>query len=491
MTKELISPEYIEFLEGLKSSVRNSRYKAVRAVNSELILLYHKIGSEILSTQKTFGWGSKVIALLAKDLKSSFPDMKGFSLRNLNYMRLFAESYPEIEFVQQAAAQLPWFHLVTILEKVKAHEERIFYIHQTIAQGWSRPILSHQIETNLFTRQGKAVSNFKDKLPSHQYELTQQTLKDPYIFDFLSIGNEAYERELEISLIRHMEKFLIELGSGFAFVGRQYKLEVGGDDFYIDLLMYNLKLRSFIVIELKSDKFKPEYAGKMNFYLSAVDDLLKHPTDNPSIGLILCKTKNQIQAEYTLRDLSKPIGLSEYRLNESLPENLKSSLPTIEELEDSLKNDLNPNKNSSMIVGIAHIALLVREYDEAIDFYCNKLGFRVIEDIQMPNKRWVRLEAPGKLGSEILLSRAINEEQLFVVGKQAGGRVFFYFHTSDFDLDYHLFLSKGVEFTEKPRIEEYGKVAVFKDLYGNRIDLIEFSESKKVCTQFGGNVFTV
>ena len=344
MTKDLLSSEYVEFLEGLKSSVRNSRYKAVRAVNSELILLYHKIGSEILSKQKTFGWGSKVIARLAKDLKSSFPDMKGFSSRNLNYMRLFAESYPEIEFVQQAAAQLPWFHLVSILEKVKNEKERIFYIRQATEHGWSRPILIHQIETNLFSRQGKAISNFKDKLPSHQYELTQQTLKDPYIFDFLSIGHEAHERELEVSLVRHMEKFLLELGSGFAFVGRQYHLEVGGDDFYIDLLMYHLKLRAFVVIELKSDKFKPEYAGKMNFYLSAVDDLLKHPTDNPSIGLILCKTKNQIQAEYTLRDLSKPIGLSEYKLNEALPENLKSALPTIEELEDSLKNDIITDK---------------------------------------------------------------------------------------------------------------------------------------------------
>ena len=482
MTKDLISSEYVKFLEDLKSSVRNSRYQAVRAVNSELILLYHKIGSEILSKQKTFGWGSKVIARLAKDLKSSFPDMKGFSSRNLNYMRLFAESYPEIEFVQQAAAQLPWFHLVTILEKVKAEEERIFYIRQATEHGWSRPILTHQIDTKLFSRQGKAISNFKDKLPSHQYELTQQTLKDPYIFDFLSIGYEAHERELESSLIRHMEKFLLELGSGFAFVGRQYHVEVGGDDFYIDLLMYNLKLRSFIVIELKVDKFKPEYAGKMNFYLSAVDDLLKHPTDNPSIGLILCKTKNQIQAEYTLRDLSKPIGLSEYRLNEALPENLKSSLPSIEELEDTLKSDLvsDKNKNSSMIIGIAHIALLVREYDEAIDFYCKKLGFTVIEDLQLPNKRWIRLEAPGKIGSEILLTKVTNEEQLCFIGKQAGNKVLFYIHTRDFNSDYNLFCSKGVEFTENPRNEEYGRVAVFTDLYGNKIDLIEFDHTKKV-----------
>ncbi|WP_338635479.1 PDDEXK nuclease domain-containing protein [Spirobacillus cienkowskii] len=339
MTENFLSTEYIEFLENLKDNVKSSRLKAVRAVNSELILLYHKIGTEILKKQNSLGWGSKVIDRLSKDLIATFPDMKGFSPRNLKYMRLFSDNYQDVIFVQQLAAQLPWFHIVTILERLKTPEERAFYIKNSLEHSWSRSVLTNQIDTNLFSRQGKAISNFKDKLPSHQYELTQQTLKDPYVFDFLSIGNEAYERELETSLIRHMEKFLIELGSGFAFVGRQYHVEIGGDDFYIDLLMYHLKLRSFIVIELKTDKFKPEYAGKINFYLSAIDELLKHPSDNPSIGLILCKTKNQVQAEYALRDLSKPIGLAEYRLNEALPEDIKTNLPTIEELEHELKQE--------------------------------------------------------------------------------------------------------------------------------------------------------
>ena len=262
MTENFLSTEYIEFLENLKDNVKSSRLKAVRAVNSELILLYHKIGTEILKKQNSLGWGSKVIDRLSKDLIATFPDMKGFSPRNLKHMRLFADNYQDVIFVQQLAALLPWFHIVTILERLKTPEERAFYIKNSLEHSWSRSVLTNQIDTNLFSRQGKAISNFKDKLPSHQYELTQQTLKDPYVFDFLSIGNEAYERELETSLIRHMEKFLIELGSGFAFVGRQYHVEIGGDDFYIDLLMYHLKLRSFIVIELKTDKFKPEYAAE-------------------------------------------------------------------------------------------------------------------------------------------------------------------------------------------------------------------------------------
>lgn len=331
--------EYTEFIKNLKENIINTRLKALRVVNNELILLYHGIGMEILSQQEKNGWGTKIIDHLSRDLTNAFPEMKGFSPRNLKYMRLFAKTYPDSLIVQQVAAQLPWFHIVTILEKVKTLEERTFYIHHAVEQGWSRNTLSNQIDTRLFFRQGKAISNFKGKMSTDQYVITQQTLKDPYVFDFLNIGHEAHERDLESALIRHMEKFLIELGSGFSFVGRQYHVEVGGDDFYIDLLMYHLKLRSFVVIELKTDKFKPEYAGKMNFYLSAVDELLKHSSDNPSIGLILCKTKNQVQAEYALRDLSKPIGLAEYRLDEAIPADLKAELPTIAELEDYLKND--------------------------------------------------------------------------------------------------------------------------------------------------------
>ncbi|BDG76698.1 hypothetical protein wHmt_12560 [Wolbachia pipientis] len=299
-------------------------------------MLYHYIGTEILRRQKEHGWGAKIIDQLSKDLRSAFPEMKGFSARNLTYMRQFAAEYQDTEFTQQVAAQLPWFHIVVILDKVKDPKERLFYFQKAIEHGWSRSIMVMQIERELHKRQGKAVTNFKDKLPSPQSDLAHYTLKDPYIFDFLSIGDDAHEREVEKGLVGHVEKFLLELGEGFAFVGRQFHLDVGDEDFFVDLLFYHLKLRCFIVIELKDNKFKPEYAGKMNFYLSAVDDLLKHETDQPSVGLILCKSKNDVLAKYTLKDMTKPIGLAEYRITESLPENIKTALPTVEELEAEL-----------------------------------------------------------------------------------------------------------------------------------------------------------
>jgi predicted nuclease of restriction endonuclease-like (RecB) superfamily len=266
--------------------------------------------------------------------------MKGFSTRNLKYMRKFTQEYPDSQFVQEVLAQLTWYHNVTLLDKISDKQIRLFYVKHATLNGWSRNMMVMQMELSLHNRQGQAITNFKDKLPSAQSDLAHYTFKDPYIFDFLSIGKEAHEREVEKALVHHMEKFILELGAGFAFVGRQYHLEVGDQDFYIDLLFYHLKLRCFVVIELKDKDFKPEYAGKMNFYLSCVDDLVKHQTDQPSIGLILCKSKNNILAEYTLRDMTKPIGLAEYRLTESLPENLKTSLPTIEELEAELAKDL-------------------------------------------------------------------------------------------------------------------------------------------------------
>lgn len=339
MTQRLISEDYTKFLNQLKSRVATSRYRAVLTVNRELILLYYHIGKEIIQSQEKYGWGAKIIDQLSRDLKSEFLGMKGFSTRNLKYMRKFAAEYPDSEFVQQAVAQLPWGHNIFLMDLVPNKQDRIFYIKHTIEYGWSRNTMVMQIERALHKRQGQAVTNFKDKLPSPQSDLVHYTLKDPYIFDFLSIGDEAQEREVEKALIQHMEKFILELGAGFAFVGRQYHLDVGGQDFYIDLLFYHLKLRCFIVIELKDKDFKPEYAGKMNFYLSAVDDLIKHPTDQPSIGLILCKSKNNVLAEYTLRDMSKPIGLAEYRLAEALPEEIKIALPTIEELEAELSQN--------------------------------------------------------------------------------------------------------------------------------------------------------
>ena len=332
-TGALIPEGYDEFLRGLKERIRTAQVRAALAVNRELVLLYWRIGQDILERQRQSGWGSKVIDRLAADLRSAFPEMSGFSPRNLKYMRAFAEAWPDEDFVQQVAAQLPWFHNCTILDKLKNLAERIWYAQQTIENGWSRNILIHQIESNLFHRKGKAITNFDRTLPAPQSELAQQIIKDPYNFDFLSLGSEAKERDLERGLIAQLQKFLLELGVGFAFVGSQYPLEVDGEDFFIDLLFYHLKLRCFVVIDLKMDQFRPEYAGKMNFYLSAVDDLLKHSSDQPSLGIILCKTKKKMVVEYALRDTSKPLGVAQYRITAVLPESLKRNLLSIEDLE--------------------------------------------------------------------------------------------------------------------------------------------------------------
>ena len=256
-------------------------------------------------------------------------------------MKRFAQEYEANEIGQQAVDQLPWGHNVVLMYEVSDKLARTFYIKKAIEHAWSRNTLSIQIETSLYEREGKAVTNFKHQLQQSHSELASVTLRNPYLFDFLSLGKNAHEREVEKGLIEHIEKFLLALGEGFAFVGRQYHLFVGEQDFYIDLLFYHLKLRSFIVIDLKSGKFKPEYAGKMNFYLSAVDDLLRYPGDNPSIGLILCRSKVGILAEYTLRDINKPIGLAEYRLNDALPKEIKTNLPSIEELQHVLSKELS------------------------------------------------------------------------------------------------------------------------------------------------------
>ncbi len=263
--------------------------------------------------------------------------MKGLSPRNLKYMRKFAEAWPDRAIVQQAAAQIPWFHNCVLIEKVKDTNHRLFYIGKTIENGWSRNILVMQIETRLHDRQGKAVTNFDAALPAPQSDLAHNLLKDPYLFGFLGLEDEAQEREVEKALMRHLRDFLLELGVGFAFVGNQHRLEVGGDEFFIDMLFYHLHLRCYVVVELKAVAFKPEFAGKLNFYLSAVDDLLRHADDAPTIGLLLCRGKNKVVAEYALRDMSKPIGVSEYQLTEALPENLRGKLPTVEELEAELE----------------------------------------------------------------------------------------------------------------------------------------------------------
>jgi predicted nuclease of restriction endonuclease-like (RecB) superfamily len=327
---------YEELLRGLKQRIQQARLKAVLAVNRELVLLYWGIGREILARQKHDGWGTGVIERLAKDLRSAFPDMQGLSSRNFGYMKAFAEAWPEEAILQQAVAKLPWGHNIRLIEQVKDPAERIWYAEQTLRNGWSRNVLVMQIESGLYRRQGKAQTNFAETLPADQSDLAQQLLKDPYNFDFLTLSSEAREKDLETALLEHIRKFLLELGVGFSFVGSQHPLEVGGEDFRIDLLFYHLKLRCFVVIDLKMGPFRPEYAGKMNFYLSAVDDLLRHADDKPSIGLVLCKSKNRIVAEYALRDLSKPLGIAEFKYLEALPEELKGTLPTVEELEAEL-----------------------------------------------------------------------------------------------------------------------------------------------------------
>jgi predicted nuclease of restriction endonuclease-like (RecB) superfamily len=326
---------YVSTLENIKKQIKESRLKAALSVNSELIRLYWRIGSSILEKQKEAKWGDKVLENLSKDLLEAFPDMKGFSKRNIFYMRSFAEIYPDFQFVQQAAAQIPWFHNVAIMQAAKSKEEREFYVKETIDNGWSRNVLEMQIARNLYHRQGKTINNFKQTLSKEQSDLVNQTLKDPYIFDFLTIGKEASERELEKDLANYITKFLLELGKGFAFLGRQYHLEVDEEDYYIDLLFYHTHLKCHVVVELKADKFKPEYAGKLNFYLSALDAKLKREDDNPSIGLLLCKDKKGLTAEYSLKDIGKPIGLANYNITEKLPKNLKTQLPSIAELEKS------------------------------------------------------------------------------------------------------------------------------------------------------------
>jgi len=334
MTIQIVPIGYEQLLLDLKERIRSAQVKAALAVNRELVLLYWQIGQEILQRQGQEGWGTKVIDRLVKDLKHEFPDMKGFSRTNLLYMRAFAEAWADEQIVQQVVGQIPWGHNLRLLDKAVSREERLWYAQQAIANGWSRAVLEHQIETKFYQRQGKAITNFAATLPQPQSDLAQQLIKDPYSFDFLSLAQNAQERNLEKALLERIRSFLLELGVGFAFVGSQYHLEVGGDDFYIDLLFYHLKLRCYIVIDLKMTEFKPEYSGKMSFYVSVVDDLLRHPDDKPTIGIILCKSRNQTVAEYALRDVNKPIAVSQFK--QELPESLQSVLPSIEQLEAEL-----------------------------------------------------------------------------------------------------------------------------------------------------------
>lgn len=354
MPSDLVPSDYATWLTEVKTRIQSARSRAALAVNSEVVHLYYSIGRDILERQAQQGWGSKVVPRIAADLKAAFPDIKGFSASNIKYMRYFAEHCPNApigqqpsaqlanaagpRFGQQPADQMPWFHIVTLLTKAEP-AEREWYAVRAVAGGWSRDTLTRNIETRLKDRQGAAVTNFAALLPPPQSALAQETLKDPYNFDFLGLADDAHEREIENALIRHITRFLLELGTGFAFVGRQFRLEVGGDEFYIDLLFYHTRLKRYVVIELKGSAFKPEHVGQLNFYLSAVDSQVKAEDDHPTIGLLLCKTQNRIVAEYALRDTTKPMGIAEYQLLQSLPEPLQTNLPSIEELEAELAAD--------------------------------------------------------------------------------------------------------------------------------------------------------
>lgn len=327
---------YADWLADLKTRIHTAQQRATLAVNRELVLLYWQIGRDILERQTKQGWGAKVIERLGHDLRTAFPDMKGFSRANLMYMRAFADAWPDAEIVQQAVGQLPWGHNMVLLTKLKTPQTRLAYAQRAIQHGWSRNMLNIHIETQLIEREGKALTNFHDQLPSPQSDLARESLKDPYRLDFLGLGEDALERAIESAIIQHITQFLIELGAGFAFVGRQVPVEVGGDDFFIDLLFYHLKLRCYVVVELKAGAFKPEHAGQLNFYLSAVDSQVKTEQDNPTIGLLLCKSKNRVVAEYALRDSNKPMGVAEYQLIASLPAELQTSLPSIEQIEREL-----------------------------------------------------------------------------------------------------------------------------------------------------------
>lgn len=335
--------DYSAWLKELKNNIRRVQIKAAVRINSELLQFYWNLGQDIVDRQKNANWGAGFLKQLSMDLSSEFPDMKGFSLTNLKYVRQWYLFYSQkIEKSQQAVDQLtqiPWGHNIAIVSKCKNLDEALFYVQKTIQNSWARSVLIHQIESDLFRRAGQAITNFKATLPSPQSDLARETLKDPYNFDFLTLTEKHDEKELENALVKHVTKFLLELGAGFSYIGQQYRLEVGGDEFFIDLLFYHVKLHCYVVIELKSVKFRPEFAGKLNFYVSAVDGILKSEQDNATLGILICKSKNDTVVEYALRDIRKPIGVSEYIITKNLPDEFKSSLPSIEEIEAELNGN--------------------------------------------------------------------------------------------------------------------------------------------------------
>lgn len=423
------SVQYGELLRKLKEKIKSAQQRAISAVNNELLSVYWEIGNAILQQQLHEGWGTKVIDRLATDLRSEFPEMKGFSPRNIKYMRAFAEAYPDfmqaplaqitnatnstigqqpvaqikntenqnIAIMQQAAAQLPWGHHQMLLDKVKTKEEREFYIWKTVENNWSRNTLVHQIESGLHKTQGALINNFSNTMPAYQSELTTQVFKDPYNFDFIMLGEQAKERDLEDALMTHVTKVLLELGAGFAFMGRQKRFDAGGREFFIDLLFYHTKLRRHIIIELKIGEFEPEYVSKMNLYLGLADDQLKAEHDEPAIGLILCKTNNKIVAEYALRDTSKPIGIAEYKIAERLPDNIKGELPSIEEIEQRVDEEIKEAQSP------------VEERLQAIK---NKIKNLKTDEIQTP-ATFAILSQLYQTGLRVLFMELINKVNVF------------------------------------------------------------------------------
>jgi predicted nuclease of restriction endonuclease-like (RecB) superfamily len=331
---------YFDFIQQIKKTISQQRIKTLVSANTAMIVLYWEIGNSILQRQQQLGWGAKVIDRMSVDLKNEFPEMSGFSPRNLKYMRKFAETWTDFEIVQRTVALIPWRSNITLMDKLKEPGLRLWYAQKTVENGFGKDMLEFQIESRLHMRQGAAITNFSDALPPADSDFTIQMFKDPYIFDFLGTANTRREAELEQKLMDHIQKFLLELGQGFAFVGRQVHLELGDSDFYLDLLFYHLKLRCFVVIELKSGEFEPGFVSKLNMYMNVVDDVLKHPDDNKTIGLLLVKSKNKTVVEYSLAGYTNPIGVAnwEKEITHSLPENLKTSLPSIEEIEKELMN---------------------------------------------------------------------------------------------------------------------------------------------------------
>jgi len=343
--------DYVTFIKDVKTRIQTAQIKAAVRVNQELLTLYWDLGEQIVEKQRESKWGDGFLEQVSRDLRDEFPSMKGFSRRNLYDMRRWvlywsanwrqAVAKLESEFVRQLVAQIPWGHNLLIINKIEECGSAMFYVRKTIENNWSRAVLTHQIESGLYQRDGKAITNFEATLPAPHSDLARQTLKDPYSFDFLMLRERHDERELENALVDHITTFLLELGEGFSYMGRQFKLDVSGDEYFMDLLFYHVVLHCYVVVELKTKKFKPEFVGKLNFYISVVDDLLKAAQDSPSIGILICKSKNDTVVEYALRDVNKPMGVSEYIITKNLPSELKSSLPSIEEIEAEVDREFN------------------------------------------------------------------------------------------------------------------------------------------------------